>query len=208
MATDSASSSTGKRFTNRQKSRARRLYEWDGISQESIAEIIGCSRKSIENWMRLDAEAGEPWVKGRYSQEIREKEEAAKVKAIEAGGWDRGRVLAELGIMAGSDIAQYVDVMEDGSTRIKNIKNLGEISRAIKSIEGRTSVLKDSKARKGKGKGILVDSTLKLILHDKQGALALIGKELGMFKTEAEKMAEAGIFAYYRERAAKRPGKA
>jgi transposase len=187
---------------SRTKAKARRLYEYDGISQESIAEIVGVSRKSIENWMDKAAEEGDPWLKGRYSQEIREKEQAAKVKAIEDHGWNQGRVLAELGLIAGSDIAAYVDVREDGSVRLKDVTRLGELSRAIKSVKGRTTL------RKGdKGKGILEDATLELVLHDKLGALTLIGKELGMFKTEAEKVMEAGIFAYYREQAAKRRGK-
>jgi hypothetical protein len=194
---------------SRTKAKARRLYEYDGISQESIAEIIGVSRKTIENWAAADAESGDPWVKGKFSEELRRKETAATVKAIEAKGWDRGRVLAELGILAGSDIAQYVDVLEDGTVRIKDIKKLGDLSRAIKSIKGKTTRRLDEKARRGKPKAILEDSTLELVLHDKRAALVDIGRELGMFKTEAEKIAEAGIFAYYRERAAeKRKGKA
>jgi hypothetical protein len=199
---------SGLRFTERDKSKARRLYEWDGISQESIAEIIGCSRKSIENWIDADRDAGDPWVKGRYSQELLQKEEAAKVKAIEAQGWSRGRVLSELGIIAGSDIAAYADVMPDGSVRLKNIKQLGDLSRAIKSIKGRTTIRKDMLKNGKKAKGILEDNTLELVMHDKQLALRLIGQELGMFKTEAQQAMEAGIFSYYREQAAKRRGKA
>ncbi len=99
-----------------------------------------------------------------------------------------------------------MDVLEDGSVRIKNVKQLGEISRAIKSVKGRTTVRKDTR-KNGKAKGILEDSSLELVLHDKQLALRLIGQELGMFKTDAQQIAEAGIFAYYREKAAQRKGK-
>lgn len=191
-----------------QKAKARRLCEWDGKSDESIADLVPCSRRSITNWKTEDKTNGDPWLKGRFSQELRQREASATVKAIEAKGWDRGRVLAELGILAGSDIADYVDVLEDGTTRIKDIKGLGDLSRAIKSIKGKTIRRLDNKARRGKPKAILEDSTLELVLHDKRAALVDIGRELGMFRTEAEKMAEAGIFAYYRERAAeKRKGK-
>lgn len=179
---------SGKRFDKRQKSKARRLYEWDGISQESIAEIIGCSRKSIENWMDADAEAGDPWVKGRFSQELREREAAAKVKAIEAHGWNQGRVMAELGVIAGSRITDFVSwgnrmVVLKPSAAIDKDK-IGAIAEISRSKNG----------------------DLKFKLHNKLDALRSIGQELGMFKTEAQQAMEAGIFAYYREQAAKRRG--
>lgn len=192
---------------SRTKAKARRLCEYDGISDESIAEIVGISRKTLSNWKEKSQQEGDPWVKGKYSQELYEREQAAKVKAVEAQGWDRGRVLSELGHLAGSDIANYIDVLEDGTVRVKDITKLGALSRAIKSIKGKTTRRFDEKVRRGKPKFMLEDSTLELVLHDKRAALVDIGRELGMFKTETDKAAEMGIFGYYRERAAAARGK-
>lgn len=183
---------------SRTVAKARRLCEYDGISDETIAEIVGISRKTLSNWKDKAEREKDPWVKGKYSQELYEKEQAAKVKAVEAKGWDRGRVLAELGLLAGSNICDYVDVREDGSVRLKDITRLGEVTRAIKSLEGKSTI------RKQKGKGLLEDATFKLVLHDKRAALVDIGRELGMFKSDAEKAIEHGIFQYYRDQAAKR----
>lgn len=190
---------------SRTKAKARRLCEYDGLSDESIAEIVGISRKTLSNWKEKAEQEGDPWSKGRYSQELYEKEKAAKIKAVESHGWDQGRVLAELGLLAGSDISQYVETLPDGTVQVKDISKLGEISRAIKSVKGRKTT---RKASGKKGADTLEDATLELVLHDKLGALTLIGKELGMFKSEGEKAMEAGIFAYYREQALKRRGKA
>jgi transposase len=190
---------------SRKKAKARRLYEYDGISQESIAEIIGVSRKSIENWMRKAEEAKDPWVKGRYSQEIRDKEEAAKVKAIEAHGWNEGRVLAELGLIAGSDIRELLEVQKDGTVKMKDLASLGEKSRVIKSLKQRKTTRKDGRKADA---DTLEDVTLEVQVWDKTAALTKIGEHLGLFKTEAQKVFEAGVFSYYRDQLAKKRGKA
>lgn len=171
---------------SRTKAKARRLYEYDGLSDESIAEIIGISRKTLSNWKEKAEAESEPWCKGKYSQELYEKEQAAKVKAIEAHGWNQGRVMAELGVIAGSRITDYVNwgnrmVVLKPSAAIDKDK-IGAIAEISRSKNGE----------------------LKFKLHNKLDALRSIGQELGMFKTEAQQAMEAGIFAYYRDQAAKR----
>lgn len=190
--------------TARQRTRARRLCEYDGLSDESIADLVGCSRRSLTNWKDRDEKNGDPWVKGKYSQELREKEQAAKVRAIEAHGWDEGRVLAELGLIAGSDIKDLLVVLKDGSVKMRDLHSLGEKSRVIKSIKQRKTMRKDGR---GKDADTLEDCTLEVQVWDKLPALVKIGEELGMFKTDAEKAAEAGIFAFYRKELAERRGR-
>jgi hypothetical protein len=168
-------------LTARQRSRARRLCEYDGLSDESIADLVGCSRRSLTNLKDRAEKKRDPWVKGKFSQELREKEQAAKVRAIEAQGWNEGRVLAELGLIAGSDIKDLLEVLKDGSVRMRDLKSLGEKSRVIKSIKQRKTMRKDGR---GKEADTLEDSTLEVQVWDKLPALVKIGEQLGMFKTD------------------------
>lgn len=188
----------------RLRARARRLCEYDGFSDERIEDIVGCSRRSITHWRRQDRLKGDPWVKGRFSQELLEKEQSAKVRAIEAQGWNEGRVLAELGLIAGSDIKDLLVVLKDGSVKMRDLATLGEKSRVIKTIKQRKTTRKDGR---GKDADTLEDCTLEVQVWDKIPALVKIGEQLGMFKTDGEKAVEAGIFAFYRQQLAERRGR-
>lgn len=200
MARKSTKGPTGNRYDNRQKAKARRLYEWDGLSQESVAEVIGCSRKSIEQWMAAAAEKGDPWVRGKYSQEMREKEEAAKRQAVEDAGYNKGMVLAELGAIAFARINQFVDVQKDGSILAKPLEDLGQAVAAVKAIKQKKTTFTDKEGN------TTTEVQLDYVTHGKEASLQLIGKELGMFKTDAEN-APPLVFNYYRERAAERRGR-
>jgi phage terminase small subunit len=95
------------------------------------------------------------------------------------------RVLQELAILAYADMADYYEVLPDGSLRIKEFAEMPPgASRAIAGIEDIQRIMGSGE---GDGKAIVLEHRRKLKHHDKKGALELCMKHLGMLKDSGSK---------------------
>jgi phage terminase small subunit len=89
----------------------------------------------------------------------------------------RERILKELSLIGYSDMGDYLS--EDGYIRVHNLKELPpQVTRAIKKLRFRRILLKKA------DKTEVLEETCDFELYDKTVALTLMGKELGMFRTE------------------------
>ena len=109
---------------------------------------------------------------------------------------DVKRVLKELSVVANSDIADYI-YMVDGRTYIKNLDELPpQASRAIKKIRGirKVSHIKPTTEKKDKKGNVIepsvtenvIEDLIEVELWDKMAANKLIGTHLKMFTEKVE----------------------
>jgi phage terminase small subunit len=94
------------------------------------------------------------------------------------------RVLKELAILAFSDIEHYTVIDDDtGAIQAKGFKDMPEgASRALQSVDEHRTI---KESADGKESNILYQKT-NFHLHDKNKALDMLGKHLGMFKERVE----------------------
>lgn len=93
-------------------------------------------------------------------------------------------VVAELAKIAFADMADYVEIDADGSVRVKAFDEMPQgASRAIAKIKDIRRLIGSSE---GDGKDIILDARLELAHHNKERALELLGKHLGMFVEKHE----------------------
>lgn len=90
-------------------------------------------------------------------------------------------IVDELKIVAFSDLADYVDVVEDtGAIRAKSFAEMKKYkSRALKRIKEDRAIKEDAS-----GEQVTVYDKVCFELHDKLRALELLGKHIGMFADE------------------------
>lgn len=91
------------------------------------------------------------------------------------------RIEAELAEIAFADIAEQVEVNEDGSIKVKTFDQMPKgASRSISGIKERRRILS------GDDGDVTMEATLELKNHDKVAALKLLGQHKGMFKEQVE----------------------
>lgn len=92
-------------------------------------------------------------------------------------------VIKELASIAFSDLADYIEIVEDtGAIRAKSFNEMAEgKSRALQSIKEDRVIKEDAK-----GEQITVYDKINFKLYDKVRALELLGKHLGMFVEKIE----------------------
>jgi phage terminase small subunit len=93
------------------------------------------------------------------------------------------RVLQELALIAFADQANYFEVNEDGSLKVKQFSEMPQgASRVISGIEEIQRIMGSGEG----GKDMILEARRKLKHHDKVKALELIGNHLGMWKDRQE----------------------
>lgn len=90
------------------------------------------------------------------------------------------QVLRELALIGFSDLKNYLEINPDtGAIRAKGFEDMPkDASRALESITEDRTIKEDAK-----GDQVTVYDKVKFKLHDKLGALELLGKHLNMFKS-------------------------
>lgn len=95
----------------------------------------------------------------------------------------REEILQELSIIGRSDLKNYFEIAEGGEITAKPFSAMpAGTSRALESIEEIRTIRESSD---GKEANIVTDR-IKLQTHSKEGALKLLGKNLGLFPTKIE----------------------
>jgi len=111
-------------------------------------------------------------------------------KLGEKAGITAERVLEELGIVAFSDIKNYLDIDQDtGAIRAKSFDDATMPENASRAVQSMTEnrVIKEVKGTKDNADTeIILTANATFKMHDKLKALELIGKHLGMFKEQVE----------------------
>jgi phage terminase small subunit len=93
------------------------------------------------------------------------------------------RVLKELALIGFADQADYFEIYDDGSLRVKQFEEMPEgASRVISGIEEIQRIMGSGEG----GKDMVLEARRKLRHHDKVRALELIGNHLGMWKDRNE----------------------
>ncbi len=93
------------------------------------------------------------------------------------------KVLKELALIGFADQADYFEVNEDGSLRVKQFTEMPQgASRVISGIEEIQRIMGSGEG----GKDMILEARRKLKHHDKVRALELIGNHLGMWKDKSE----------------------
>uniref|UniRef100_A0A6M3XBC9 Putative terminase n=2 Tax=viral metagenome TaxID=1070528 RepID=A0A6M3XBC9_9ZZZZ len=102
----------------------------------------------------------------------------------------QNKVLMELAILAFSDLADYLDIIEDtGAIRAKSFKEMeGNKSRAIESIKEDRAIKENAN-----GDSVTVYDKVSFKLHSKIRALELLGKHLGMFVDNVKLSGDVGL---------------
>lgn len=93
----------------------------------------------------------------------------AKEARAKATGLTADRVLAEISLVAFSDLANHLEIKDDGIVRVKEFEKMpGDTRRALESMT-------DTRDKGGAGK-------LGIKMHDKMEALVMLAKHLGICK--------------------------
>lgn len=91
------------------------------------------------------------------------------------------RVIEELALIAFADMADFVEVTEQGIIKIKQLDSLPEgASRVIQKIKEKRLIIS------GKDEQGITSDTLEFSHHDKLKAIELLGKHLGMFSDKVQ----------------------
>lgn len=198
-----AKGTRGKAYSAHDRAKARILCEYDGLSEFSIAAILGCARGTVENWKEDAEKEGDPWIKGRYVQEMRQAEEASKRKAIEDAGYTDGKIIAEIGLIADADEKNYWRRNPDtGALEPIPVDELSEkASRALSGV--RYTEYTTTKEKKDGTKEVTKTVDWDRKRYNKLDALRLLGQEKGLFKPDT-KLPEAAVLNYYRDQLAAR----
>lgn len=186
------------RFSASDKTRARRMFEIDGLSKAEIARTFQVNVNTIKKWC-----TDYKWRdRGSLGREIAETEEKSMIDEAAKAGVTRGRVLAEIAALGFSDIRQLYDVV-DGKVFLKPLDSLPPaVTRTIRKLKQKTTrrISQDGDSEE--------DTTLDIEMYGKEGSLRMMGEELGMFKTPLEKkIEEIGVLGFFRAEAAKRRAK-
>ena len=116
--------------------------------------------------------------------------QARMEKRVDRTEITQDKVLMELAILAFSDLADYLDIIEDtGAIRAKSFEEMkGNKSRAIESIK-EDRVIKEN----ANGDSVTVYDKVSFKLHSKIRALELLGKHLGMFVDNVKLSGDVGL---------------
>ena len=94
------------------------------------------------------------------------------------------RVIKELGLIAFSDMADYVEVGPDGEVRVKPFTEMPE--GASKVIAGVKEVRRIMGSGEGDGKEVILEARLEYKHYDKVAALNILAKHFGLLKDKLE----------------------
>ena len=117
-----------------------------------------------------------PIIQTRINELMKAREERTEIT--------QDRVLQELAILAFSDIEHYTVIDDDtGAIRAKGFAEMPKgSSRALQSVDEHRTI---KESADGKESNILYQKT-NFRLHDKNKAIEMLGKHLGMFKEQIE----------------------
>lgn len=167
--------------------KARRLYEYEGWSIDKIALFLDGAAipRTLENWKEKEG-----WIKGKYAEDLRERERLTVLAEAEKAGIKVGKHLQELALIGYSDLANHMTVDETtGATRTRTFEEMNKVqpgsSRVVKKIK-ETKVVR-TVAAKGDAPGeTITETTMEFQLHDKQPALNEITAILGLKRPEQD----------------------
>ncbi len=167
--------------------RARRLHEYESWSIDKIAIFLegAVTPRTLENWKDKDG-----WVKGKYAEDLREKERLTVLAEAEKAGIKVGRHLQELALIGYSDLANHMTVdATTGATRTRTFKEMNETqpgaSRVVKKIK-ETRTVRTVAAKGDAPAETITETTMEFQLHDKIPALKEITDILGIKRPEDE----------------------
>ncbi len=168
-------------YDAKKRARARRLYEYDGQSLDTVAQKLGVTVRCLEKWKKAEG-----WERFKHSAEVQEKERVTVLAEAEKAGITIGRHLKELALIGYSDLADHMEVAPDGSARVlgfeeMNKRNPGS-SRVVKKIKERKTVRKDPDNEAG----TIEEITTEIELHAKEPVLKEISDILGVKRVDQD----------------------
>lgn len=146
----------------------------ENARQERFAQLLAAGKTATAAYV----EAGykpDDGASSRLSGKVRERVAELLSRAGDRVEITKARVIRELALLAFSDLKEFADWNESGVTWKPSDKLTDKQSRALASI-------KQTMNEHG--------GTTELKLYDKQRALELLGKELGMFTGKEEPVPE------------------
>jgi len=91
-------------------------------------------------------------------------------------------VLRELALIAGADMADFIEIDDGGAIRAFPLDTLAEgRSRIIRKVKEKRTIRTERGTKDKPDADMILDSTYEFELYDKLKGLELIGKHLGMF---------------------------
>ncbi len=167
--------------------KARRLYEYESWSIDKIAVFMEgvVTPRCLDNWKEKEG-----WVKGKYAEDVREKERLTVLAEAEKAGITVGKHLRELAQIGYSDIANHTIQDEaTGAVRTRTFEEMNEAqpgaSRVVKKIK-ETKVVRTVAAKGDAPAETITETTMEFLLHDKMPALKEITDILGIKRQEDE----------------------
>lgn len=167
--------------------KARRLYEYESWSIDKIAIFMEgvVTPRTLDNWKEKEG-----WVKGKYAEDVREKERLTVLAEAEKAGIKVGKHLQELALIGYSDIANHTIQDEaTGAVRTRTFQEMNEAqpgaSRVVKKIK-ETKVVRTVAAKGDAPAETITETTMEFQLHDKMPALKEITDILGIKRQEDE----------------------
>ncbi|MEO7426336.1 MAG: hypothetical protein ABI036_14195 [Fibrobacteria bacterium] len=167
--------------------KARRLYEYESWSIDKIAVFLegAVTPRTLDNWKEAEG-----WIKGKYAEDLREKERLTVLAEAEKAGIKVGKHLQELALIGYSDLANHMTVDETtGATRTRTFEEMNKVqpgaSRVVKKIK-ETRVVRTVAAKGDAPAETITETTMEFQLHDKQPALNAITDILGLKRPEDE----------------------
>ena len=132
--------------------------------------------KKKKKKLKIETDEGE-----KISHEIISKTQ----QAFEKAGFTAERIAEELALVGFSDMANHVEINDDGSLLMKSIEEMGKHSRVIKKVKEKT-VITESKD----GSELYKTSQVEYELHDKLSAL---DKAIGIIGMKAPEKHDVNV---------------
>ena len=169
-------------YDAKKRARARRLYEYDGESLDTISMKVKVTVRCLEKWKKAES-----WERFKHSAQVQEKERLTVLAEAEKAGITIARHLKELALIGYSDIENHLEVdPKTGATRARGFAEMNKLqpgaSRVVKKIKERRTVRKDP----DNAAGTVEDVTFEFELHSKEPVLREISEILGVKKVEQE----------------------
>jgi len=114
-------------------------------------------------------------VTPKDKSKIREEVLSETQQAFEKAGFTAEKIAQELALIGFSDMANHVDIGDDGSLQMKSIEEMGKHSKVIKKVKEKTFITESKD-----GKELYKTSQVEYELHDKLGALKQAVEIVGM----------------------------
>lgn len=153
------------------KGRAKAMYE-GGTSHRAIASELGIANDTVIKWI----DEGD-WEKGKTRAEIERAEHLALIEGAKQRGFDKARILKELEVMGLVNPGDFYEEI-DGVWQLKPLKDIGENTRAIKTVKTRTQ----RKYNRETPNDVDITQTIEIGITDKLGALVEAGNIMGIKK--------------------------